>query len=319
MKKPIFTLLRIFVSLFLIVILLYIMRDKYGQILRVLEGTNVLLLSTGFIFYLAAIAVASIRLKLIVAAQKTTITFVESLSLTFIGYFFNNFLPTSIGGDVIKGYYLSKKNNDRMASYTSVFVDRIIGLITMVFMAFFALLLGGRDVVDNSIKNIIYLITLFAILAVIFMTNKKLAKKLKPITFFLKPIEEKLKTAYDTVHHYKNRKALMFKSFVISMVSQLLFFFGLGILAFSIGSRIPILDVLLRVPIISMLSLLPSINGLGLREGSTVLLFSQLIGKENAFAVSILWLFVLLLVSVIGGVIYSVSPQFKVKLKEVAP
>ena len=86
----------------------------------------------------------------------------------------------------------------------------------------------------------------------------------------------------------------------------------------SIGTPIPIIDILLRMPIISILSLLPSINGLGLREGSTVVFFGPIIGKENAFAVSILWLFVLFVTSIIGGVIYGLSPQFKIKFKEIA-
>jgi hypothetical protein len=108
----------------------------------------------------------------------------------------------------------------------------------------------------------------------------------------------------------------MMRSLAISIISQLLFFFSLGIMAFSIGCRIPVMDILLRVPIIGILSLLPSINGLGLREGATVVFFGPLIGKSNAFAVSILWFFILLIISVIGGVIYMLSPQFRVNIKE---
>jgi len=70
------------------------------------------------------------------------------------------------------------------------------------------------------------------------------------------------------------------------------------------------------MPIVSMMSLLPSINGLGLREGSMVLLFGPLIGKGNAFAVSILWLFVLIITSVAGGLVYAMSPQFRMPMKE---
>ena len=76
-------------------------------------------------------------------------------------------------------------------------------------------------------------------------------------------------------------------------------------------------DLFIKMPIVSMMSLLPSINGLGLREGSTVVLFGPIIGQDRAFAMSILWLLVLLLTSVIGGIIYAVSPQFKFKLKEI--
>ena len=87
--------------------------------------------------------------------------------------------------------------------------------------------------------------------------------------------------------------------------------------ALSIGSRIPIKDLLIKMPIVSMMSLLPSINGLGLREGSTVVLFGPLIGSDKAFAMSILWLLVLLCISIMGGLIYAFSSQFKIRMKEI--
>ena len=71
------------------------------------------------------------------------------------------------------------------------------------------------------------------------------------------------------------------------------------------------------MPIVSIITLLPSINGLGVREGSTVVFFGGLIGKEHALAISILMIVVLLITSLIGGIVYAVSPQFKMKLKEI--
>jgi len=124
MKKPIFSfLLRVSISFIFIIILLYIMRGKYGQILSVLEGTNVFLFILAFFLYILAISVASLRMKLIVVAQEIPLKFSEAISLTFIGYFFNNFLPTAIGGDVVKGYYLSKKTTYKLGAYTSIFMD----------------------------------------------------------------------------------------------------------------------------------------------------------------------------------------------------
>ena len=47
------------------------------------------------------------------------------------------------------------------------------------------------------------------------------------------------------------------------------------------------------------------------------MLFGPIIGKERAFVVSILLLLMLLIVSLVGGLIYAFSPQFKVKWGEV--
>ena len=316
MKKLLSAVIRASISVFFIALLLYIMRDKYHDIGRAFDSTKALIFLMALGFFVFAIFIASIRLRLIIEAQEIPITYRESVSLTFIGYFFNNFLPTSIGGDFVKGYYLSHKNNNKIGSYASVFVDRVIGLITMIFMALIALFFVKEGVVDNTIKYIVYFITLGSILAIVFMTNSGLAKKFSFLLFMVRPIEEKLKKLYDVMHKYRYKKLLMVKTFAISFASQVLFFSSLGFAALSIGARIPVKDLFIKMPIIGMMSLLPSINGLGLREGSTVALFGPLIGVDRAFAVSILWLLILLCVSFIGGLIYAISPQFKIKMKE---
>ena len=318
MKKIFSSALRTFISLALIVILLYIMRDRYGEIVSTLKGTNISIFLLALLVFILALCVASFRLELLVKAQENIpITFFEAISLTFIGYFFNNFLPTSIGGDVVKAYHLSKKAKEKTGSFTAVFVDRAIGLFTMIFMAFIALFFVEAEIIDARVKYMIYIITAASFLFIVFMMNRTIARKFSVFLIFLKPIEEKLKRLYAAINRYRHHKILMFHSLWISVASQLLFFLSIGIVASSIGSHISVMQILLRMPIISVMSLLPSINGLGLREGSTVLLFGPLIGKENAFAVSILWLLVLLVVSLLGGLVYALSPQFKVKLKEI--
>ncbi len=281
-----------------------------------LKSTSPAIFAIALASFLAAISIAAFRLKLIIAIQSIPITYNEALSLSLIGYFFNNFLPTSIGGDVVKAYYLSKRaHHNKMAAYTSIFVDRVMGLVTMMFMAFIALLFVKNGIISNNLKYAIYAIAFGSLVIIILATNKNIAKRFASILFFLKPFEDKLSKAYNVIHQYKNHNTLMMQSFLISIISQILFFCTYGILVLSIGSKIPLVDIFVRAPLVAALSLLPSINGLGLREGSTVMLFGPIIGKTNAFAVSILMLALLLIISVIGGLIYAVSPQFKIKLK----
>jgi hypothetical protein len=317
MKKRLSQALRAFVSVFFIALLLYIMRDKYPRILKTFASTKVPVFLLGLVIFMSAASVGSVRLKLLIEAQSIRVTLKEALSLTSIGYFFNNFLPTAIGGDVVKAYYLSKKSDEKAGAYASVFVDRILGLFTMIFMAFIALFFVEEGVVDLTIKYIIYAITLGSIIFIVFVTNKTLAKKFSFLFFIVNPIKEKLKKVYDIIHKYQYQKPLMLKAFLISFVSQTLFFTSLGVAAISLGCRIPIKDLFIKIPIVSMMSLLPSINGLGVREGATVVLFGPLMGSERAFAMSILWFLLPFCVSLMGGLIYAFSPQFKIKLKDV--
>lgn len=307
--------LRVAVSGLLIIILLYIMRDKYGLIGQALKKTNPALFAAGLVAYAAAIIVSAIRFKLIIASQdKMPVTFGETTQLTFIGYFFNNFLPTAIGGDIVKAYYLSRKSSERIASFTTVFVDRFIGLVTMIFMAFGALLFMHGNAVDSGVRGKIYIITAMAAAGLVLVSSKSLAKKLSFLLVLVRPIEERLKGLYNAINHYRNHGKLMAQSFAISVASQMLFFIAIGFLAASINSRMSLQDILMRIPIISMMSLLPSLNGFGPREFATKLLFGPLIGDVNAVAVSILWDAVLLLISLAGGVIYALGPRFRIDL-----
>ncbi len=293
------------------------MRDKYGQIVSAIKGMRAELFGAALLIFILATSLASLRLKLLVEAQKgSSVTFLESASLTFIGYFFNNFLPTSIGGDVAKAYYLARRTPNKTASFTAVFVDRMMGLFTMIFMAFIALFFVNGSIIDRNVKLTIYTITSIAFLAVLFMMNKGIARKFSFTLVLVRPFRDKLKDLYDAINGYRHHSILIIRSLAISVTSQLLFFSAIGILVMCIGSRVSFANILLLVPIVGILSLLPSINGLGIREGSMVLLFGPLIGKENALAVSILWFFVLLIISVLGGLVYATSPQFKIPLKE---
>jgi len=308
---------RIFISIALILILLYIMRGKYSVIVSALKGTDLRIFCIALALFFSAIVLSSYRLLFIIRVQSGGIVFKfrEAFSLTIIGYFFNNFLPTAIGGDVAKAYYLSKMTSDNIGSITSIFMDRLIGLATMIFMASAALLFIQSSIIDPSVRFMLYVITFIAVVAVVFMTNRAFARKFSWLLFLVKPFKDKLKDAYNAANNYKNNKALLAKTLAISVVSQLFFYASFGMAAFSMGYSISSMNILLRMPVVGMMSLLPSLNGLGLREGATVLLFGPLIGQDNAFAVSILWIVVLLVASLAGGLVYAFSPQFRIKFK----
>jgi len=316
MRKHLFAFIKVFVSVALIVILLYVMRGKYAQIGHVLKGTSILVFGISFIIFLAAVSLASLRLKVICKAQDIDVTFSESFSLNFIGFFFNNFLPSAIGGDVVKAFYLSKKASGKVEAYASVFIDRAVGLLTMIFMAFAAIFFVGAAAVSETVRYFIYGITAASLTAILFILNKEFARKFSWLLRIIKPLRQPLQKAYGILNRYAGHKTQLAQSLGISIASQALSFISVSILAVSIGFKIPLIQIFLRMPLIGTLSLLPSINGLGVRESATVVFFGPIIGEANALAVSILWLLMLMIMSLIGGIIYATSPQFKIKGKE---
>ncbi|MCK4828596.1 flippase-like domain-containing protein, partial [bacterium] len=56
----------------------------------------------------------------------------ELIHYYLIGIYFNNFLPTSIGGDAVRVYMLSKRKGYTAAALTSVYVERVSGLVALI-------------------------------------------------------------------------------------------------------------------------------------------------------------------------------------------
>jgi len=73
----------------------------------------------------------AVRWRLLLGVQGIHITFWESLRLTYIGWFFNNWLPGATGGDFVKAYYIATQTHHKPEAVTTVFLDRFLGLVSV--------------------------------------------------------------------------------------------------------------------------------------------------------------------------------------------
>ncbi len=75
------------------------------------------------------------RLVLMVAVQGVRLSYWNAVKLTFAGNFFNFALPGTTGGDLVKAYYITHYTHLKTEVVTTVFLDRAIGLLGLVFIA----------------------------------------------------------------------------------------------------------------------------------------------------------------------------------------
>jgi hypothetical protein len=75
------------------------------------------------------------RLVWMLAIQGVRLRYWTALKLTFVGNFFNFALPGTTGGDLIKAYYITRYTPLKTEAVTTVFLDRVIGLLSLVLMA----------------------------------------------------------------------------------------------------------------------------------------------------------------------------------------
>lgn len=319
MKGKIAIAFRVVISVGLLAFLLWSVRGQLNRIGDTLAKTSIPLFVLAASLFLVDVILISLRLRLLFDGEKLRIAFGRIIQLSFIGYFFNNFMPTAVGGDIVKAYYAHKQTKQTAKSFIAVFMDRFLGLFSFVLIAVIALAISWGNT-DILLKKIVLAFAVFGMAGFTLIMNERIAKIiLKALSGFkIWRIGERLSKVYMAVHEYKNKKGLILKAIGISLIAQGVYFSIVYLLAKSIGANPVFTAVFLIMPVVSVISMLPSLGGLGLREGAMVILFGPMIGRDNAFSLSILLLATLLIVSIVGGIIYIFASQFRMKEAEIS-
>lgn len=319
MRAKIMMVLRVVVSLGFLGLLIWNMRGHLPRIADTLTETSLALFSLAVGLFLCNITLLSMRLNLLFAGEGLRISPGKVMQLTLIGFFFNNFMPTAVGGDIVKAYYAQRQTGETAKSFIAVFMDRFIGLFSFICIAVLALLLSWKNI-DFALKKIVLIFALAGIAGFLLILNDSVAKVIFGALrkFKLWNIGERISKAYKAVHEYKNKKGTILAVIAVSLITQSIYFWVVYLLGRSLGADFLLKTVFLLMPIVCVVSMLPSLGGLGLREGAIVALFGPVIGTEKAFSVSILLLASLLVISLVGALIYVFAAQFKVKKGEIS-
>ena len=322
MRNKLSILLRAAVSLGLVGLLVWIFRKDLPGIATVLKNVSPYYFLASILFNISAVVVVSERLRMILAVQKLKISLGESVYLTFIGNFFNNFLPTSIGGDLVKAYYATKKSERKLESFSAVFFDRFFGFLSIGLLAFLGLVLMNRRIKDPQILWGCLIFSAVVLAAFVLFLNKSMTKAIFSRLLHLPAFQKdsKLRKLYNALNAYKEHKSIVTKLILISLAAQVLSVVLLYCIIRGISQDVSFLNLLLIMPLVSVASMIPSINGLGVREGAFIIFLGEFISKESAAAVSILFLGIVLITSFIGGVLYLFSGKLykiPIKIKEI--
>lgn len=236
------------------------------------------------------------------------ISYLRLLSIYLIGMFFNNFLPTAVGGDIVKGWFLYKLTKRGDLSFASIFMDRYSGFAALILITAVALGLGYPLIADTRFPVFFaMLIGGFVIMSLILWVgplHSWAMKIMERIHFY--GINKKIDTVYRVLMSYKRHYSILVKIFVCGLVVQVAVIVGYYTLGRGLGINVGIGYFFLFIPLITAVSMIPiSLSGLGLREGAFVFLFTKVgAGKEQIITLSLMWFMIMAVVSLIGGIEY---------------
>ncbi len=307
--------LRIFISIILLLILCFFMRGRFDELLNTIRSVNIGLFLLSLTVASCILVIHAFRLKCLFEIQKIYFSGVEAIKLVFMGVFFNNFMPSTIGGDVVKLYYAKKRAKNFIEPFSSILMDRIVGLAALTLLGTLALLFKAELIRNNTAKLIILFFFLIIIGFFILLFFKGFTSKVVSLcrVFKLVKFERWILKLVDTISRFsKSSKTL--NAFFCGFIGQVMIIFCVYLLSRSLSLNLPIGTFYVLIPVIQIVSVLPSINGLGIREGAFVYFFKDFMSPEYAVALSILYIGLMIPVSIFGGFIYMF---FRINTKEV--
>lgn len=304
MKKTGMNILRAVISFGLLAYLISI--ADIAQIYETIKQANMAYLGLALLIFTTAIFVLSLRWQILLNQVDIRPGYFRLVVFYFIGYFLNNFLPTSIGGDVSRAYNIAKTSGRHGTGVASVLLERMLGLLATLTLAS----LSVFWVAELFQTDLIIIVTIgmlaFVVFVLLNLFNPTLfgfsSRLLKKIHWW--GIGDKIVEVFATIHDYRQSKAAVLQAYLLSLCAQFLVVVMNYVLAQALALKnITFGYLLLVIPVTFVISMAPSINGLGVRDFGYESLLSK-IGIDTSQALSLSFLNTLtpMIISIIGGI-----------------
>ncbi|HHT78469.1 MAG TPA: flippase-like domain-containing protein [Actinobacteria bacterium] len=336
LKNRIFIALRILISVGILFFLFKTQFGNFSEIISYISRTkvNFWMIGLSFLMYWLGIYFLVLRWQILLKTQQIKASMPFLFGSYLVGYFFNNFLPTSIGGDVYRIYDTSRlKNSSGMKAASIVLMERTTGVVSSIIYLVFALAVGflrtshvefkmGKWNISNNILIVMiltfFILAVLVILIMLFPDYFRLNKVFRKLRFLHK-WEDKLRQMYNTFKDFRKFKLIMLVTIILSMLLQFTFTLNSSFCSQGFGiTQLNLIAYIFIIQISSILTMIPiSIGGIGVREGAFVVLVGALGGpKDIATIVSIAVLIMILVPGIIGGIIYALRPYMDRKRKQ---
>lgn len=308
-RRSLWQALRIVVSTGLIALLLY--RMSPGRLAVSISGLDPALLAVAVGIFLLSSLLGAAQWHILLRAGGVPLGFSISFRLYFTGLFFNNLLPTNVGGDAVKIYDVTRAGHDSHRVFAITLLDRIFGITGLCLLAIAASVVlitrGGSE-------NLPFYMLIFAacLIPVFLLTlNRRISRAVRRAfsRISLWRLGERFELVFGHLGSLRRVRRLLARVILLSLLIQALRITTHVAVASALGlspGATGLLHFFVFVPLLGLVMTLPiSINGLGIREGAGVLLFTRIgMSEEQAFLMEFITYVVMVGVSLLGGLIF---------------
>jgi uncharacterized protein (TIRG00374 family) len=284
-------------------------RASIADIFAAVWSTSIPLLLAAYVLTFIGIVLSVSRWRLLLEAQGATLPRRWLLQSYLVATFFNNFLPSTVGGDASRAYDCYRKTGGSRRAMSSVVLDRLLGLLALVMLALGSLHFARPLSEQLPILPVwlsLAVVALAGMVAAIFfgLPSRRLASAM---ALMPRPLQRGIALVAGAFDLYRGQWRMLIMASVLSFVLQFNVIAYFMLIAQALGLDVPALDFCLIVPLVSFVVMLPiSINGIGLRENTLALMLGYY-GVATAEAVALAWLVYLgsTIWALAGGIIYA--------------
>lgn len=294
----------------------WILKDAdFRQIWETISRANMALLFVAFLMFFVGYTITGTRWRLLLGAQGVTAKLGFLVRSFMVAMFFNNFLPSTVGGDAVRVYDSWRLGKSKSRALSVIFVDRLLGGLALAVLAVFGMTFATP--LTQRLPALPLWIGVIAIAAMllalmIFRPPQKLLSYLEdsrlPIPGVIRKLLAKIIDAFIL---FKDRHDVLLPAVLLSFALQVNVIVYFYFLSVALGFDVPMLAFFLIVPVATATMMLPiSINGIGVREGIfALLLLPYGIGNEGAIALAWVSYGFILLQGLLGGLVFALRNE----------
>ncbi|MGI8906888.1 MAG: lysylphosphatidylglycerol synthase transmembrane domain-containing protein [Candidatus Sumerlaeaceae bacterium] len=314
-------LIRILLAAGLLIVVFRIFADFHKTVEK-LRNASVPLLLFGLAIAIIGETLTAYKWKLLLAHLGERLRLRESVRISLIGMFYNNFLPGSLGGDVARTVFVAERVGGSMRAAASVFMQRNTGLAGLLIVANLASWIWPERIPPVAGRYELPYLLSFPAVWFAMATAGYVAINLALVSEPLYKLIWKTAQGPDHVHvgwrgrllgalHTLHEEIRYYRSYwsvplLLSVLTQVIDSTLVYIASRALGLQLPFHPFLIAVPMVTLAAMLPiSFNGIGLREaGYVLLLASSAVAPEAAVGISLIQFSYIAILSLLGGLLH---------------
>lgn len=289
--------------------LLYLLLNKFklATVWQTLQRSDAVWIAAVLLIFIVQVVLGSLRWAVIAASCGLPLRARAAIHYTFIGTFFNQLLPSTIGGDAARIWYLAHEQGGWARGTYSVFIDRVVGMLTLTLLVFLCMPWTFARIDDPAARMILVVVGLMCISGVTgFLALGLLPAKWSDKLWLARHLHETARTTWRVLATARAGSPVIVYSLAINLLSALAWWCTAG----AISSSLSFLDALLLVPPVTLIATLPiSIGGWGVREGAVVAAFAFAgLSSSDGLVMSLIFGLAGLAVGALGGIFWIMPP-----------